>query len=122
MDEDGRKIKKMEICMMDVDGEKLCIDPSLPILKLISKKYAMLILLSIYGNESRSNFNNIKEHIPFSSSTIISQRIHDLERGDVIEKISDKGRIFYVLSPFGKRLLEALKPFVKMMNLSHEKR
>ncbi|MHB1440568.1 MAG: winged helix-turn-helix transcriptional regulator [Cuniculiplasma sp.] len=121
MDEDGRKIKKMEICMMDVDGEKLCIDPSLPILKLISKKYAMLILLSIYGNESRSNFNNIKEHIPFSSSTIISQRIHDLERGDVIEKISDKGRIFYVLSPFGKRLLEALKPFVKMMNLSHEK-
>ena len=43
-----------------VDGKKLCIDPSLPVLRVLSRKYSLLVMLSIKINGKGSNFNNVK--------------------------------------------------------------
>ena len=63
-----------------------------------------------------SNFNNVKAHIPLSSSTIISKRLRELVNSGIISKSNTGGKLTYTLTEFGDRLLTSLEPFVKLVS------
>ncbi len=116
MDEYSRRQNRLEICMIEVDGKKLCIDPSLPVLRVLSRKYSLLVMLSIKINGINSNFNNVKSHIPLSSSTIISKRLRELLDSGLIYKNNTDGRLTYSLTKFGTEVLTSLEPFIKLVS------
>ena len=64
----------------------------------------------------KKNFNEILNDIPFSSSTIISRRLKDLQENGLVEKISESGRISYKLTDLGSKLREALHPLLILMD------
>ena len=94
----------------------MCVDPSLAILELIGKKYTIMIIGVIGNSGNRKNFNEILNDIPFSSSTIISRRLKDLQENGLVEKISESGRISYKLTDLGSKLREALHPLLILMD------
>ena len=102
-------------CMIKMADTELCVDPSLPFLNLIGKKYTVLIL-GVIGNQSEgANFNEILRDIPFSSSTIISRRLKELVIMDIIFKINGGDRITYSLTEQGQVLRDALIPLIKAL-------
>ncbi len=102
-------------CMIKIADAELCVDPSLPFLNLIGKKYTVLIL-GVIGNQSGgANFNEILMNIPFSSSTIISKRLKELVSLDIIFKTNGGDRITYSLTEQGQVLKDTLIPLIKAL-------
>ena len=83
---------------------------------MLSRKYSLLVMLSIKINGKGSNFNNVKAHIPMSSSTIISKRLRELVNSGIISKSNAGGKLTYSLTEFGEKLLTSLEPFVKLVS------
>ncbi len=102
--------------MIEYGRSLVCVDPSLSILELIGKKYTMMIIGVIGNSGNKKNFNEILKDIPFSSSTIISKRLRDLQAGGLIEKITESGRISYRLTDLGSKIREALRPLLLLMD------
>ena len=102
--------------MIEYGRSLVCVDPSLSILEVIGKKYTMMIIGVIGNSGYKKNFNEILKNIPFSSSTIISKRLRDLQAGGLIEKISGSGRISYRLTDLGSKIREALRPLLLLMD------
>ena len=113
---DRRISNKNRACMIEYGRSLVCVDPSLSILELIGKKYTMMIIGVIGNSGNKKNFNEILKDIPFSSSTIISKRLRDLQAGGLIEKISGSGRISYRLTDLGSKIREALRPLLLLMD------
>ena len=111
---------KVESCMILHDGTQTCIDPSIPLLSVLGKKYTMLIL-GVLGNvEYGRNFNEIRREIPGSSSTMISRRLADLTGLDLITRYESEGRILYSLTDLGMKVRKDLIPlFMYMEEHSH---
>jgi len=84
--EEKRAENRIKACMIDDGQRKVCIDPALPIMNLLGKKYTMMII-GVIGNEgNRKNFNEILSDIPFSSSTIISRRLKNLVNAGIVAR------------------------------------
>ncbi|MGC8609482.1 MAG: winged helix-turn-helix transcriptional regulator [Thermoplasmata archaeon] len=116
--ERNRLENKRKACMIKNNNSEICIDPSLPLLNLIGKKYTMMVL-GVIGNDSgKRNFNEILDDIPFSSSTIISKRLKDLEKAGIIIKNNDADGITYSLTELGNSIRKALIPLLKLMEKS----
>jgi DNA-binding HxlR family transcriptional regulator len=113
---DRRTGNRNRACMIEYGGSLVCVDPSLSILEVIGKKYTMMIIGVIGNSGYKKNFNEILKNIPFSSSTIISKRLRDLQAGGLIEKISGSGRISYRLTDLGSKIREALRPLLLLMD------
>lgn len=113
---DIRMNNRNRACMIEYSGTMVCVDPSLGILELIGKKYTMMIIGVIGNSGYKKNFNEILKDIPFSSSTIISKRLRELQAGGLIEKINESGRISYKLTDFGNKIREALRPLLMLMD------
>ncbi len=113
---DIRMNNRNRACMIEYKGTMVCVDPSLGILELIGKKYTMMIIGVIGNSGYKKNFNEILKDIPFSSSTIISKRLRELQVGGLIEKINESGRISYKLTDFGRKIREALRPLLMLMD------
>ncbi len=109
-----RFLNKNKACMIDDHNSIVCIDPSLPLLNLIGKKYTMMILGVIGNRGNRKNFNEILRDIPFSSSTIISKRLKELQDFSLIERSDGLGGITYSLTRFGKDVRESLLPLLRL--------
>ncbi|MGC8562715.1 MAG: winged helix-turn-helix transcriptional regulator [Thermoplasmata archaeon] len=109
-----RFLNKNKACMIDDQNSTVCIDPSLPLLNLIGKKYTMMILGVIGNKGNRKNFNEILRDIPFSSSTIISRRLKELQDLSLIERSDVAGGITYSLTRFGKDVRESLLPLLHL--------
>ena len=77
--EDRRISNRKRACMLEYGDSLVCVDPSLGILELIGKKYTIMIIGVIGNSGNRKNFNEILNDIPFSSSTIISRRLKELQ-------------------------------------------
>jgi DNA-binding HxlR family transcriptional regulator len=114
--EDRRISNRKRACMLEYGNSLVCVDPSLAILELIGKKYTIMIIGVIGNSGNRKNFNEILNDIPFSSSTIISRRLKDLQENGLVEKISESGRISYKLTDLGSKLREALHPLLILMD------
>ncbi|MCL4340743.1 MAG: helix-turn-helix transcriptional regulator [Candidatus Thermoplasmatota archaeon] len=115
LNEDARLHNKIRACMIEDSGRTVCIDPSLPLLSLIGKKYTMMILGVIGNKGNRKNFNEIIRDIPFSSTTIISKRLRELQDFHIIDRNEDMEGIYYSLTNFGWKLRESLLPFLKVV-------
>lgn len=101
---------RKKACMIE-DGEReVCIDPSLPLLSLIGRKYTMLILGVIGNKGNRKNFNEILHDIPYSSSTIVSKRLKELMDSGIIKRETGGSRVNYSLTEFGQELRTSLLP------------
>ena len=114
--EDRRISNRKRACMLEYGDSLVCVDPSLGILELIGKKYTIMIIGVIGNSGNRKNFNEILNDIPFSSSTIISRRLKELQETGLVEKISEAGRISYKLTDLGSKLREALHPLLILMD------
>jgi DNA-binding HxlR family transcriptional regulator len=101
--------------MINNAGTYLCVDPSLPFLKIIGMKYTILILGVIGNRPGGTNFNEILMSIPFSSSTIISKRLKELVKLDIISKFNVDDRIIYSLTVQGQVIRDALIPLIKVL-------
>ncbi|MFG1414580.1 MAG: helix-turn-helix domain-containing protein [Thermoplasmataceae archaeon] len=114
--EDRRISNRKRACMLEYGDSLVCVDPSLGILELIGKKYTIMIIGVIGNSGNRKNFNEILNDIPFSSSTIISRRLKELQEIGLVERISESGRISYKLTDLGSKLREALHPLLILMD------
>lgn len=105
---------RSKACMLD-DGDKIvCIDPSLPLLSLIGKKYTMLILGVIGNKGNRKNFNEILLDIPYSSSTIVSKRLKELIRFGLIQRNDASPGVTYSLTSYGQNVRTSLLPLLHL--------
>ncbi|MEM0156782.1 MAG: helix-turn-helix domain-containing protein [Thermoplasmataceae archaeon] len=97
------------------EGRQICIDPSIPLLSVLGKKYTMLIL-GVLGNVNHgSNFNEIRRVIPGSSSTMISKRLADLTDLGLVKRYEADGRIMYSLTDLGITVRRDLIPIFSYM-------
>ena len=99
-------------CMLHENGKTICIDPSLPIFRLIGKRYTMFILGIIGNNNTRKNFNDIVKSIPGSSRTIIATRIKELIQADMIKKCHNE-ILTYELTELGYKIRKGIICFLE---------
>jgi|YelNatPaOPRAMG01_1025707.scaffolds.fasta_scaffold01669_3 DNA-binding HxlR family transcriptional regulator len=118
--EDKRTGNRKKACMFEYGQSLVCVDPSLGILDLIGKKYTIMIIGIIGNSGNRKNFNEILNDIPFSSSTIISRRLRELQDSKLIEKMSESGRITYKLTDLGLKVRESLYPLLLLMDTDNQ--
>ncbi|MEM4778827.1 MAG: helix-turn-helix domain-containing protein [Thermoplasmatales archaeon] len=112
--EKERLQNRNKACMIEDYDSVVCIDPSIPLLNLIGKKYTMMVLGVIGNKGNRKNFNEILRDIPYSSSTIISKRLKELQDLGLIERnVGEKG-VTYSLTSFGKSVRESLLPLLRL--------
>ncbi|MCL5731206.1 MAG: helix-turn-helix transcriptional regulator [Candidatus Thermoplasmatota archaeon] len=113
---DSRIENREKACMFEYGETVICVDPALPLLRILGKKYTIMII-GILGNRvAKKNFNEILRDIPFSSATIISRRLKELISLGIVEKFTGEDRILlYRLTDLGSRVRESLQPL--LMNL-----
>ncbi|WP_236719409.1 winged helix-turn-helix transcriptional regulator [Picrophilus oshimae] len=100
--------------MIDYQGEIICIDPGLPLMHVLGKKYTMLILGVIGNNDTRKNFNDIYKSIPGASRRIIANRLSELLRMNVIKRVN--GNVtYYELTDLGKKIRSGIVCFLKSL-------
>lgn len=109
-----RSRKRKAICMIRSGNDVICVDPSLPIFSQIGKKYTMLILAILEKEGLKKNFNEILKSIPYSSSTIISKRLKELEEMKLLERNERDGNVTYSMTERGKKIMDSLIPFLKL--------
>lgn len=100
--------------MIEDHESTVCIDPSLPLLSLIGRKYTMMIVGVIGNKGNRKNFNEILRDIPYSSSTIISRRLKELQDFRLIQRSEGTDGVNYALTSFGKNVRETLLPLLRL--------
>ncbi len=113
-DEHKRFQNKSKACMIEDHESTVCIDPSLPLLSLIGRKYTMMIVGVIGNKGNRKNFNEILRDIPYSSSTIISRRLKELQDFRLIQRSEGTDGVNYALTSFGKNVRETLLPLLRL--------
>ncbi len=113
-DEHKRFQNKSKACMIEDHESTVCIDPSLPLLSLIGRKYTMMIVGVIGNKGNRKNFNEILRDIPYSSSTIISRRLKELQDFRLIQRSEGTDGVNYALTGFGKNVRETLLPLLRL--------
>ena len=101
--------------MIEDRESTVCVDTSLPLLSLIGKKYTMMILGVIGNNGNRKNFNEILRDIPYSSSTIISSRLKELQDLHLIQRREETEGVNYSLTEFGRNVRESLLPLLRLI-------
>ncbi len=108
---------KSKACMIEDYESTVCVDPSLPLLALIGKKYTVMVL-GVIGNKvngNRKNFNEILRDIPYSSSTIISKRLKELQNFQLIQRIEGEDGVTYSLTSYGQNVIESLLPLLRLV-------
>jgi DNA-binding HxlR family transcriptional regulator len=83
-------------------------------LDLIGKKWVLLIVLSINrGGKYKKRYSEIKKDLHSITGKILSLRLRELEKNEIIKKEIDKTVIpiktYYSLTKSGKDLLEIIK-------------
>ncbi len=80
-------------------------------MKLVGKKYDLLILDSFYKNNKRAGFNQILKSIPSLNPRILSIRLKNLEQNKLITKnlvLSTPVKTEYALTPKAEELIEII--------------
>jgi len=91
-------------------------DPLLRAQKLVGKKFDLLIIDSISSRKGRSHFNEIVKDIPTINPRILSIRLKDLERNNLITKSLVLGtpvKTEYALTDSAERLGEIISELKK---------
>ncbi|MCW6168873.1 MAG: helix-turn-helix transcriptional regulator [Thermoplasmatales archaeon] len=110
--EEKRIENRQKACMIEIENEVLCIDPSLPLIKVLGKKYSLLILALLGNNQGKKNFHAIFMAIPYSSANAISQRLKELISTGLVERNASENHIIYSLTEYGKKVRKLLVPLI----------
>jgi DNA-binding HxlR family transcriptional regulator len=110
--EQRRINNRMKACMIEYGNQTICIDPSMAILKVLGKKYTILILALLGNNIRKKNFNEILKDIPFSSATAISSRLKELISLGLISR-DENQTVTYSLTDNGKLIRSDLRPLLE---------
>jgi DNA-binding HxlR family transcriptional regulator len=103
---------KEKACMIMHDSREICILPSESVLKLIGKRYTLLII-GLLGNERSMHFNEILRSVGAARSNLISQRFKELESAGLVDRRIINTRpvgVEYSLTEKGLELREQLIP------------
>ena len=110
--EEKRIGNRQNACMIETENGVLCIDPSLPLIKVLGKKYTLLILALLGNNQGKRNFHAIFMAIPYSSANAISQRLKELISAGLVKRSTSEKHIIYSLTEFGERVRKLLVPLI----------
>jgi DNA-binding HxlR family transcriptional regulator len=85
---------------------------------IISKRWSLLILLSIYKSKNNTKrYNEIKKDLSSITSKILSSRLKDLERENIIKREIDDSeiplKVYYSLNDSGKDLIKIIQDIKK---------
>lgn len=103
---------KKNACMIIHDGREICILPSESVLRLIGKKYTVLII-GLLGNERSMHFNQILRSTGAIRSNLVAQRLRELESAGLVKRRIIDTRpvgVEYSLTDRGMELREQLIP------------
>jgi DNA-binding HxlR family transcriptional regulator len=104
-----------EACMILHQEGRICLFPSEPFLRIIGKKYTILII-GLLGNEKTMSFNKIRKSIGNPRANLLSQRFKEMEELGLIERRVISTRpisVEYSLTEKGARLRENLIPLFR---------
>ncbi len=97
------------------NGETICITKSEEVLKILGKKYTLLII-GILGNNTEMSFNDIKKSVGCPRSNLLSMRLKEMEYTGIIKRKVMNSRpvsVKYSLTSSGNELRENLIPLFK---------
>ncbi|MCF2144724.1 MAG: helix-turn-helix transcriptional regulator [Candidatus Heimdallarchaeota archaeon] len=97
--------------------------PLCEILPIIGKKWSILLLNAI-GNQKKIRYNKLKKVLRGINSKVLSQRLKELERAELIlRKSYDEipPKVEYSLSEKGRSLRTALLPLLEWFYSQNEK-
>lgn len=97
------------------DGEGISITRSEGVLKILGKKYSLLVI-GVLGNNTAMNFNDIKKSVGCPRSNLLSVRLKEMSNASIIKrKVVDSHPISveYSLTESGKELRENLIPLFR---------
>jgi DNA-binding HxlR family transcriptional regulator len=117
--EERKRRNRTKACMFKFGSKTVCVDPSLPLFKLLGRKDSILIIGVIGNRSGKNNFNEIIADIPGSSSTLISKRIKELLALNIISRNKSDSGLSYSLTPFGETIRNALLPFLKVLDIQN---
>ncbi len=103
------------VCMIEVDGDRVCIDPAGDIAGALGKKWT-LPLIGILGNRPGTRFRDLREALEGVGSKALSDRLRELHGlGLVSRKVFAEvpTRVEYRLTPKGMTLRVALVPLLR---------
>jgi DNA-binding HxlR family transcriptional regulator len=104
-------------CMIDVDGRRICLYPSEPIIRLLGKEYTILIL-GLLGNTGKAGFNEIARNVGNPRPNLLSHRLHELEEVGLVARNvvhSKPITVEYSLTAMGTELRNILIPLFKWL-------
>ena len=93
-------------------------------LDIVGKKWSLLIILSIYkADDNRKRYSCIKKDLASITGKILSKRLKELEKEDLLAKYVDDSKIpvntYYSLTESGKELIKIIKE-IKRWGLRHK--
>ena len=97
------------------DGEGISITRSEGVLKILGKKYSLLVI-GVLGNNTAMSFNDIKKSVGCPRSNLLSVRLKEMSNASIIKrKVVDSHPISveYSLTESGKELRENLIPLFR---------
>ena len=97
------------------DGGDISITKSEGVLKILGKKYSLLII-GILGNNTAMSFNDIKKSVGCPRSNLLSLRLKEMSNAGIMKRNvmdSHPVSVKYSLTESGKELRENLIPLFK---------
>ena len=83
---------------------------------IIAKRWSLLIILSIYKNNDKSRYSEIKRDLKTITPKILSSRLKELESEKIITKETQNSvpiKTFYTLTASGKDLVKIIQDLKK---------
>ena len=96
-------------------GQGYCPRPLECAANFLSKKWTLSVLITI-GNFNQLRFNRVSEKIEGISAKILSERLGELEKNNLVKRmvfLEKPPRVEYNLTSEGKKLYKAILPLSK---------
>ncbi|MGC8558150.1 MAG: winged helix-turn-helix transcriptional regulator [Nitrososphaeria archaeon] len=103
--------------MIDVEGRRVCLYPSEPIIRLVGKEYTILIV-GFLGNTGKARFNEIARNVGNPRPNLLSHRLHEMEEAGLILRgvlHSKPVSVEYSLTDKGRELRRLLIPLFEWL-------
>jgi DNA-binding HxlR family transcriptional regulator len=85
--------------------------PIMALLDLLGRRWVMRIIWEL--RDTPLTFRELRERCDAMSPTVLNQRLHELRECCIVDMAESGG---YVLSPSGRKLLEAMTPLLHWSN------
>ena len=115
MEKDMKKIENSAGYIIKHNGIDISIKRSEEIIRILGKKYTLLII-GVLDSNSAMNFNNIKRYTGCPRSNLLSTRLKEMGRAGIVSRTISESypiAVKYSLTSKGKELRENLIPLFK---------